>query len=270
MNRQRQAAVLLVLQRQAAALLSLRRQAAALLNLQLGAAALGLLAVSSAQAGRPLYTDDAGILPQGACQLETWLQTGIQPAQWVLGPACNPHGPIEWGATLIVQKAPAEDRQHSRQDQFGLAAKTVFKELEVGSWGVGASLGFTRPLPGNQGPLGSRLIAAGSLLFSASPTAKLTLHLNAGAIQPEGRHAVANWGTAFEYIIDERWTLVGEHYGERHGRPFTALGAAVWLVRDKVQLDATFGREPRAGGSGYARYGTLGLVWVWENVLPAP
>lgn len=228
-----------------------------------------LLASQAALAGRPLYTDDAGTLPQGACQLETWLQTGTQPAQWVLAPACNPQGPIEWGATLIVQRSPEEGRQHQRQDQWGLAAKTVFKELEVHGWGAGASIGFTRPLPGRQGPLGSRLVAAGSLLFSASPTARLTLHLNAGAIQAEGRHAVANWGGAFEYILDERWTLVGERYGERHGRPFGAIGAAVWLVRDRVQLDATVGREPRPMGSGYARYGTLGLVWVWENVMPA-
>lgn len=223
------------------------------------AAALLLAATDAAQAGRPLTTDNAGTLPQGACQLETWLQNGYQPTQWVLAPACNPHGDIEWGAALVVQKSA----EAGRLDQFGLQAKTVFKELELNSWGAGATFGLSRPLRRSQGPLQ----AAGTLLLSALPTPALTLHLNAGAVRSEGRHALANWGAAFEYNIDERWTLVGERYGERHGRPFTALGAAVWLVRDKLQLDGTIGREPRPGG--YARNGTLGLLWVWENVLPA-
>jgi hypothetical protein len=219
-----------------------------------------LAAAGAAQAGRPLITDDTSTLPQGACQLESWLQSGHQPTQWVLAPACNPQGDIEWGAMLVIQRAPAS----GRLDQLGLQAKTVFKELEVNGWGAGASLGLIRPLRAAEGPT----LLAGNLMLSVSPVAPLTLHLNAGAVRAEGRHAVANWSGGVEFIVNQQWTLIADRYGERHGRPFTALGAAVWLVQDKLQLDGSVGREPRPGG--YARYGTLGLVWVWENVLPAP
>jgi len=200
------------------------------------------------------------LLPPGACQFETWLQTSAQqPAQWLLVPACNLGGAIEWSVGLGLQKTA----DGGRQDQFGLQAKTLFKELVTGSWGWGASLGLSRPLPGSAG----RTLAAGTVMLSLAPSAPLALHLNAGATRGAGQTARANWGAAFEYTLDERWTLVGERYGERHGRPFTALGVAFWLRPDKLQLDATLGREPRPGG--HARCGTLGLAWLWNDALPA-
>jgi hypothetical protein len=57
--------------------------------------AIALAWALPAHAGRPLVTDDAGIVEARACHVESWLQdeSGSR-AFWAL-PACNPAGNLE-------------------------------------------------------------------------------------------------------------------------------------------------------------------------------
>ncbi|WP_280155134.1 hypothetical protein [Piscinibacter sp. XHJ-5] len=213
-----------------------------------------LATYGTAWAGRPLNADDASILPEGACQLETWLRPSRHLQQVVLQPACNPWGGIEWGASLTRQRATDEPSQ----SLLGLQAKTVFKEVEAGTWGVGGTFGLTRSMEGG-GPGTTR---TGTLIFSVSPSQPLVLHVNAGVVQAHSRHAVANWGAAVEFGFNERWTLIAETYGERHGRPARQIGARTWVRPESLQLDATLGHEHLNGRR--ETFFTLGLAWVWE------
>jgi len=221
--------------------------------------AVGLLGmgIDAAHAGRPLSTDDAAILPEGACQLETWLRPSAHLHQFNFQPACNPWGGVEWGASFTRQHAA----DASPQSLVGLQAKTVFREAETGSWGAGATVGVVRAAGG--GSTGT--LRAGTLIVSAAPTAALTLHANVGATQEGPRHAIANWAAAIEYELHPRWTLVAESYGARHGRASHQVGVRTWLDPDRLQLDATIGRET-VGGTREPVL-TLGLVWVWERVF---
>jgi len=221
---------------------------------------IALAMCGTAWAGRPLNTDDASILAEGACQLETWLRPSRHMHQFVLQPACNPWGRIEWGASLT--------RQHvggvPAQAQLGLQAKTAFKEVETGTWGAGASLGAIRQVGG--GSIGT--LRSATLILSVAPSQPLVLHMNLGATQAPSRHARANWAGAIEYSINERWTMVAESTGERHGRPTRQFGVRTWLRPESVQLDATLGREQLNGRD--ESFVTLGLVWVWDKALRQP
>jgi hypothetical protein len=229
----------------------------------LASVAMGLLGigVDAAHAGRPLNTDDAAILPQGACQLETWLRPSRHLHQFNFQPACNPWGGIEWGASFTRQHAA----DASPQSLVGLQAKTVFREAETGSWGAGASLGMTRIAADGGAYTNTSTLRAGTLIVSAAPTAALALHANVGATQEGSRRAIANWAAAIEYDVNPRWTLVAEIYGSAHARPAHQLGARTWLAPDHLQLDATIGRESIAGKTESLL--TVGLVWFWEGVF---
>ena len=116
----------------------------------------------SAWAGRPLNTDDASILPEGGCQLETWLRRARDLHEIVVQPACNPWGGVEWGAIL----ASARPVDGSAQSSLGLQAKTVFKEVQPGSWGAGLTIGATRHTDGDV----AGTTRMGTLIFSGAPS----------------------------------------------------------------------------------------------------
>ena len=222
------------------------------------ALALCLAAWGPAWAGRPLNTDDAAILPTGACQLQAWLRPSRHLDEFVLQPACHPWGRVEWDASLAMARAAGGASSTS----LGLQAKTAFRTVEPGSWGAGASLGVSR----QAGDGAAQTTRAGNLIFSLAPSQALVLHFNAGARQTASRHAVAGWGAAVEVELAQGWTLVAESYGERHARPARQLGLRTWLRPQRVQLDATLGHEPLDGrGETFA---TIGLVWFWEHVEP--
>jgi hypothetical protein len=216
-----------------------------------------LSAVSAAHAAPPLNTDDAGVLPPGACQLELRVRGGAHPQQQYMQPSCNPGGPIEW-ALNVAHAVPADA---PAQTLLGLQGKTP---LAAGD-GYGATFSaavvheLRRGVPATTG--------FATLIGSIAPSSALAAHLNLGLSQVRGRHAVANWGAALELAVGDAWTLLGERYGERHGRPATQIGARTWLRPNVLQLDATLGRE-HVAGSG-VRYATLGLVWVWSDALSA-
>jgi hypothetical protein len=218
--------------------------------------ALWVAGSNAAWAGRPLITDNAGILPEAACQLESWLRPSRNLHQFVVHPACNPWGGVEWGASWTRERAT----EGPSTSLLGLQGKTVFKEVEPGSWGAGASLGLSRQVEGES----TGITRAATLIFTVAPSQPLAVHVNVGALQASSRHAVANWAAAIEYSLNERWTLVAESYGERHGRPARQIGARTWIRPDSLQFDATLGRE-QVNGRGET-FATIGLVWVWDKV----
>jgi len=207
----------------------------------------------SAWAGRPLNTDDAAILPEGGCQLETWLRRARDLHEIVVQPACNPWGGVEWGA-VFASTRPVD---RSTQSSLGVQGKTVFKEVQTGGWGAGLTIGATRHADGDV----AGTTRMGTLIFSGAPSDALMLHANLGVAQAPARSALANWAAAVEYSVIETWTLVAESYGERHGRPTLQIGARTWLRPETVQLDATLGREHVDGR--HRSFITVGMVWNW-------
>lgn len=204
----------------------------------------GLLACASlpALAGRPLTVDDAAIASPGQCQLETYAQRAGDTREYWATPACNVGGDWE----LALGGAWMED-DVSRTHYGRLQAKTVFKTLEAGGWGIGVVLADQfRSGRGLDGDLSLNV----PLSFSLRNDSVL-LHLNAGVVRTQAtRSTDATWGIGAEFKLNERNSLTAEGYGQQRGRPRFQLGYAHALIPDHLQIDCTVGK----------RIVTLGLV----------
>lgn len=211
-----------------------------------------LLACASlpAFAGRPMTVDDAAIVAPGQCQLETYaLRAGAVREFWAT-PACNAGGDWE----LAAGGAWAEDG--TRRDHYGLLqAKTVFKPLEAGGWGIGLVLADQfRSGRGLDGDWSANV----PLSFSLRGDSVL-LHLNAGVVRTQvKRHIDASWGLGAEFKLNERNSLTAEAFGQQRAGSRYQFGYAHALIPDRLQLDASWGQRLARGAS--ETMVSLGLV----------
>src|SRR6478672_4227584 len=116
-------------------------RASARSDLKRAAAVLILAAATTAvHAGRPLTTEDASVLEDKACQLESWIDRSREATQGWAVPACNFGAGIEWQAGFARSWGDSRSFLSSAYVQ----AKTVLREPQPGSFGVGVVAGLTR------------------------------------------------------------------------------------------------------------------------------
>jgi hypothetical protein len=217
-----------------------------------GAACACLFVLPPAHAGRPMSVDDAAIVAPGQCQLETYAQHARESdlnAYWAT-PACNVGDNWE----LAVGAAWAED--DVRRTHYGrLQAKTVFKSLEAGGWGIGLVL--ANQFQTGRG-LDGDLSANVPLSFSLHDDSVL-LHLNAGVQRTAAtRSTAATWGAGVQIKLGERNALTAETLGQQRGGARYQIGFAHALIPDHLQIDGTWGQRLARGGQQPVI--TLGLV----------
>jgi len=213
-------------------------------------AALLLCHTLPAHAGRPMTVEDAAIVAPGQCQLETYAQQAGAAREFWATPACNVGDTWE----LAAGGASAETAGHSTR--YGrLQAKTVFKPLEAGSWGVGLVLGNQfRSGRGVDGDL-----SANVPLSFALRDDRVLLHVNAGVVRTQAtRSTDASWGVGAEFILGQSNSLTAEVYGQQRANARYQFGFAHALIPDQVQIDCTWGKRLARGAS--EPMVTLGLV----------
>jgi len=212
------------------------------------AAALCALTLSTAAlAGRPLQTEDAGVLDRGACELE-----GAQQRLRVLGETGTKNGltancGVGWSSQLGLGLAWARaggDRSRSG----GLGGKTALWAGEGDgapaltlAWGVGAD---------RDGGHWRRSDHFATLVASvgAGPG---TVHLNLGHVRErEARRTLTTWNLAWEYdglaIGGLMLAPMGEVFGDDHGDRWWNLAVRLTVVPDRVFFDLSYGRQIRA------------------------
>nr|WP_255581594.1 hypothetical protein [Cupriavidus sp. AU9028] len=217
---------------------------------------------ASAFAARPLVTDDARIVDPKACQLETWLRFNRGGTErWAL-PGCNFTGNLEITAGGSVQRV-GDDLALT---DAVLQAKTVLHPVEPNDYGVALTVGVTEE------PKAERRTTPGSVFAYLPVTVSLRddhtlLHANLGVTRSrtEGTTRMT-WGVAAENVVTHRLALIAETYGENRGNPWYQLGLRLWLVPQRVQLDATYGS--RLGDQRDARFVSLGLRLLSPPFLP--
>lgn len=218
----------------------------------------------AAHAARPMVTDDARIVDPQACQVETWVRANqdARGAYWAV-PACNPTGNLEltYGAGLVRTSG------ETRVDASFVQGKTILKPLERHGWGLGLTLG--RSLERASGP-GERNAASHYLNLPASLSLRdddILLHANAGLRRDmaQGRN-FGNWGLSSEIRLRERLQLIVETYGEAHSPTLAQGGLRLWLIPDRLQVDATVGGDLR--GTRESRWATIGLRVLTPAFLP--
>lgn len=192
-----------------------------------------------AYAARPMITDDARIVDGKACQVESWAKRNADSTEYWALPACNFTGRLE----LTFGGARTRDGTDAFTDNV-LQAKTLLRPLEPGGWGAAFTLGTVRHpqrATANGWP--------GDPYFNVPLSASLAgerwiAHLNGGAsYRRDGKRTVGTWGFGNELQIHPRLYFIPEVYRSEPGRPFYQLGLRYWIVKDFLQMDATYGNR---------------------------
>ena len=223
-------------------------------------ALLAAAASTAVHAGRPLTTEDAAVLDDKACQLEGWIDRSRVATQAWAVPACNFGAGIEWQAGF----ARTYEDSRSMLSSAYVQAKTVLREPQPAGWGLGVVAGLSRsPLRsshrGFEDPYAIGVITVPVL-------AQTHIHGNVGwSRDRERRASTTTWGLAAEHAIAERWSAVGEAFGDDRSRPFFRAGVRIAAVK-RLDFDLTV--VTRAGGSRADRYLSAGLTWQSPPFLP--
>jgi hypothetical protein len=215
-----------------------------------------------AHAARPMITDDARIVDPKACQVETWVKRNRDSTEFWALPACNPTGDAE----ITIGGGRVREEGESHLTDAIVQAKTILRPLETNGWGVGLAVGMDRH---PQRPEADSW--PGDTYFYVPLSASFyddawVAHLNAGAVHHRGGDNQGTWGFGNEIRLGESAFFIPEIYGNDRGRPFYQLGVRYWIIRDRLQVDATFGN--RLDSNTEQRWFSIGLRILSPPFLP--
>jgi hypothetical protein len=207
------------------------------------------LTAAPAHAGRPLQTEDAGLLDRGNCELE--------------------------GATARLKAFGATARETSLQIGCGIGVSTQMalalsggKDDGLGSRGVelnGKTRLWTGEAAKDEEPAALVLAYALSsakasadkwrhaatelnLAYSRPLPSALTLHANLGHARDEiGKMRATTWSMALEHAGFSGLAPMAELFGDDRAAPWWNLGLRYSAVPDTLFIDASYGRQIAGG-----------------------
>ena len=194
----------------------------------------------------PLVTDDAGTLAPGACQFETEHRQFRNRIEQDIVPVCNLWFDTEVG---IGYQRIAPDGA-PRADSIVYQFKKVLTTSGETGWAFGINAATVRASGRQSGTRQNIFNALVSRQFSAN-----ALHLNAGFVSNReaetGTHKNRlSWGIAAEHEATDRWTFVGEVFGQRYIPATVQVGLRFWALPKYMQLTSSLGALRGKGGDG--------------------
>lgn len=212
-----------------------------------------LLVPLTSQAARPLITDDARLTKSGSCQVESWLKTYSGGNEFWALPACNPLGNFE----ITLGTAISKQNSEPTTDDYIFQAKTLFKELSAGGWGMGMAIGTAQHE--NKLYSGPNGIGSSYVYFPISHSLfddKLITHVNLGYIHyKHSSQETMTWALGGEYKIKNDLLYVLESYGDHRTSAYVQTGLRYSIVPDKLQVDTTIGRQFNTNNSEWLSVG---------------
>jgi hypothetical protein len=166
--------------------------------------------IQAQAAGGAFAVDDAEVGKPGECKVESWASFATNSASdfiGVLSPACvvNLGRPVELGAQF----------QRSRTDgewgtSLGLKAKTSILPVETGKLGLGIAVNAPFDLITKQST-GFAVNVPATYQFSE----KFKVNVNAGWLYERvDRLNWLTWGAGFEWQFADKFTFIGEAFGQ--------------------------------------------------------
>ena len=206
-----------------------------------------------------MVTDDARIVDDKSCQVESWLKSSSGSDEYWALPSCNFTGNFEFAAGGAVTR----QNGMGKTSDLVLQGKTLFKTLEPNGWAWGL-VGGAVSHPDVSKEMFGDVYAYVPATFSFRDDTAL-LHVNLGWLNDRlaHRHALT-WGVGGEIEMTPRTWLIAESYGENQGRPYYQLGLRYWIVPNRVQLDATYGNRSHGGENWFS----IGLRLLSPAFLP--
>ncbi len=213
---------------------------------------------AAVHAGRPLATEDAGVLERGACEWESFAASTRAQAS---PDAQTLSSQVGCGVGASTQLALAAARQANAGARIHVVALAGKSGLIEGTPSTPA-LTLAWVLAGTRTPSGSlwHEQTALNIVVSQPLAGALTGHANLGWTRTRSaRQSAATWNLAAEYALANGVDVMAERYGQQHGAPWFGTGlrlaAGAWLV-----VDASYARQ---SGSAKARLATLGAKLVF-------
>jgi hypothetical protein len=214
-----------------------------------------LLLAAPLYAARPFITDDARITDPFACQLEAWRKFNRDGHETWVFPACNFTGNLE--VTLGGNQIDIEGERKTRD--YYLQGKTLFRELQTNSYGVGLAAGlvFRRNTRGDEKELHN--------VYGYIPTSfsfrddRVVVHTNLGLLydRSESRDFLT-YGVGGEFAITQRLYGIAEVYGNHTVQLSYQAGFRYWIIPNRWQTDVTVGEQK--GNEGFdGRWFTIGF-----------
>ncbi len=202
------------------------------------AALLCLAAAASAQAGRPLATEDADVLERGACETE-----GYAARQTLAGAAAVDALALQFGCGFgwNSQAALGVARERSAGAStigWGVSGKTAIVERADGGTGITLAWG----LGAQRAPGGSMKHESSFLTLVATRAwaGGWLAHANLGWARSESASANATtWNLAVEKPVGGGVELMAEVYGDDREQPWLGTGVR-WSVTERFSVNASW------------------------------
>jgi len=223
--------------------------------MRFAACALLMLAnIQSAQAGRPIETDDASAAEFRTCQLDFWTESSRELRQDNFNGGCNLLGQGEFSLGLGRVHGNQEDQLLS-----SLGYKHIFQDFTSDSPGFGpaASREWGRLKSTDESSQETLLTTIASVPLRGED---LLLHLNLGYLQYSDQIQSDNSifkAAALDYSLNERIGFSVETYSGVEDALSWRIGARYTLIPDFLQIDASYGSD--YGTFQNARAFTLGF-----------
>lgn len=209
-------------------------------------AAIAVCAAGDALAGRPLQTEDAGVLGRGECEFETAYSRESGRG----GPSTREAAAqVGCGIGLQTQMALAgtRTRNDGRTTGAAIVGKAFLRELTD----TQAGLGLAYTVSGARGA--GQSFRHDATEFKAILTVPLAagdwlLHGNLGASRAEvERRNSTVWSAAIERIGIGRFDLMAEVFGDDRTAPWWNTGLRYTAIDKRLYLDASYGAQITRG-----------------------
>jgi hypothetical protein len=200
------------------------------------AAVVLLVLFDPAQAGRPLFTEDADVLEPGACEWEGFTErlreSGADSVRALITQgSCG----VGWRSQFGVAYGAARSAGESEY-AWALGGKTALRRREGGEIGVSLAWGLAFA----DTPAASARFVVGTLLMVATAelAPALSGHANLGWLHRHGEGSNAlSWNLALQRGLGDALELVVEVYGNTRQAPWLGVGAR-WNATESLSLNA--------------------------------
>ena len=221
-------------------------------------ATLLLTTATCAHAGRPLTTEDAGVIEHGKCEAE-----GFTARMTEAGEPALKLDSLQLSCGTGAETQLALGAQRGRSDgeterALRASGKTYLRPLTEEHAGIAIAYAISGIAPPGEGFHHETTELNGAL---SVPLGAVTAHVNTGWIRfrPTQRN-VATWALALEAPaaigpVD----LMAESYGHDRAAPWLAVAARWGVVKERFFLDASYAMQ--TNGS-HSKLVTVGFKWA--------
>ncbi len=215
---------------------------------------LGALLSHPAHAGRPMVTEDAGVLDSGDCELESfkaWARARQSASEQLLSAqiGCG----IGWNSQLALAASRWQSGS-ARTPGLTLSGKTALNQATEGGAAWALAWAVAAEDDGSWSHTGHALNGVVSVPLNDT----LNLHANLGWSHARREHQqTTHWAIGLEQSLNDRWDLTGESFGDdRDHDPWFQIGLRWAALPERLSLDTSLGRQ---SGSQQATVFSLGL-----------